>query len=284
MGFPLLDRKGRSVKAISPVVSTVVLTGTIIALISVAFVFANSLLWSRIAESEFNSAKQFMQTMGLQVDDVAWTIGRTETIRYSSRYGAVTVLPSALNYTIYIKREGSSTYEPLVSYDVSVLLFSIPISQYSVFEGYYELIFPSSTSTLTQKGTSSPVVRVFAIEKNSFTRVAIAPSIRLLNSTMTTSGSTTLYVRLYLPILTLGSSPRLSQSVTLTGNSIVTTTVNSITSINVTVSFPNEASGFDNSFFHFPSTYEVITIPDGYSDKVLEFYAGEVYTSLGINP
>jgi len=65
------------------------MTGTVVALISVALVFANNLLSVRMAESEFNSAIQVMQTVGLQIDDVAWVIGRTETARYSSRYGDV---------------------------------------------------------------------------------------------------------------------------------------------------------------------------------------------------
>ena len=275
-------------RAISPVISTVILTGAMVALLGVALVFANGLLWSKIAEGDFNSAKQFMQTVGLTIDDVAWTVGRTETIRYSSRYGDITIESSTLNYTVYVKTKENVTYR--FSYKTGVLLFNIPTSKYSVTNDYWEPIFPSQSDTLTLKGTSAPVVRVFAVEKlpmgdGSYIRVVVAPSIRFLNSTITMSGSSTYYVKLYLPVLTQGSAPRKAQAVTLTGNSVNATTVSSVTKINVTVSFPkgNPPENFDASFFNFPSLSENITIPGGYNDSVFEFYVGEVTVDFGIN-
>lgn len=274
----------------SSAISTVILTGAIVAMLGVTLVFANNSLRSKIAESDFNSAKQFMQTVGLQIDDVAWMVGRTETVRYSNKYGDVTIEPSTLNYTVYVKTNGSSTYEFFASYEVGVLLFNVPTSSYSVTNGYWQLIFPSQNDTLTLKGTSAPVVRVFAVEKmpmydGSYLRVVVAPAIRALFSSINTSSSSTYYVKLYLPVLTPGEAPRLSQSVTLTGNSIGANTINSVTSINVTVSFPRGSppESFDNYFFNFPSLSEVIDIPPGYSDVVLEFYVSEVTVEFGIN-
>jgi len=284
-------KKSLGKRAISPVISTVILTGAMVALLSITLVFANNLLWSRIAESDFNSAKQLMQTIGLQVDDVAWTVGRTETIRYSSRFGDVTLLSSALNYTVYAKTKGSPTYQFLASYQVGVLLFNIPISKYSLSNGYYELIFPSQkdTLTLTLTGASAPVMREFAVEKlpmgdGSYLRVVVAPCVRSLFSTINMSGST-YYVKLYLPVLTQGSAPRRTQSVTVTGNSVEAKTVSNVASINVTVSFPSSTAqmGFDASFFKFPSRYQVINIPSGYDNSKLEFFVGGVAVEFGIS-
>jgi hypothetical protein len=275
-------KKKRSVKAASTVISTVILTGAVIVMLVVALVFANTHLQSKMAESDFNSAKQFMQTVALQVDDVAWTLGRTETLRYSSKYGDVTVLPSCLSYTIQFQNEtGQIGWYSLPSYLVGIILFNVPVSQYTLFNGYYELISPYSDNTLTLKGTSAPVTRVFAIEKlpmsdGSFIRIAVAPSIRLLNSTI----SKTLYIKMYLPVIKLTSSPRLAQSITTTGNSISAKIINNVKSINVTVDFPMATWGFDNSFFHFPSLYETINT-DGFDDVVLEFWASEVTTAVG---
>ena len=275
-------------RAMSPVVSTVILTGALVALLSVTLVFANGLLWSKIAESDFKSAKQFMQTMGLQIDDVAWVVGRTETLRYSSKYGEVAIEPLTLNYTVYAETSGSGTYE--FSNETGVLLFNVPTSTYSVANGYWSLFYPSQNSTLTLKGTSAPVVRVFAIEKmpmddGSYIRVVVAPAIRALFSSINTSSTSTYYVKLYLPVLKPGEAPRLSQSVTLTGKSIEANTLNGVTSINVSVSFPRGSppENFDDFFFNFPSLSEVINVPSGYSDVVLEFYVSEVTVDLGIN-
>jgi hypothetical protein len=263
------------------------MTGAMVALLSITLVFANSFLWSKIAESDFNSAKQLMQTIGLQIDDVAWTPGRTETIRYSSKCGEVAFLSSALNYTVYVKTKGSPTYQLLASYKVGVLLFNIPISKYSISNTYYELIFPSQNNTLTLTGTSAPVIREFAIEKipmgdGNYIRVVAAPCIRSLFSTTNTSDND-YYVKLYLPYLTQGSAPRLTQSVTVTGNSLNAKTVSNVASINVTVSFPSSTAlmGFDASFFRFPRLYQVINIPNGYDDAVLEFFVGGVVAEFG---
>jgi len=275
-------------RAISPVISTVILTGSLVALLGITLIFANGLLWSKIAQSDFNSAKQFMQTMGLQIDDVAWMVGRTETIRFSSKYGEVTIEPSTLNYTVCVETNGIDTYE--FSNETGVLLFNVPTSMHSVANGYWELISPSQNDTLTLKGTSAPVVRIFAIEKmpmsdGSYIRVVAAPAIRALFSSINTSSSSTYYVKLYLPVLKPGEAPRRSQSVTLTGESIEAHTLNGVTSINVTVSFPRGSSpeNFDDFFFNFPSLSEVIDIPSGYDDVVLEFYLSEVTVDFGIN-
>ncbi len=282
-------------RAMSPVVSTVVLTGAMVALVSIALVFANGLLWSKIAESDFTSAKQFMHTVGLTVDDVAWTTGRTETIRYSTKYGDVTLLSSALNYTVYVKTEGSSTYQLFASYKVGVLLFNIPISKYSITNGYHELIFPSKNDNLTLTGTAAPVVRVFAVEEldtGNYLRVVVAPGIRSLSSTINMSSST-YYVKLHLPNLTLGSNYGSAQSVTLTGLGYTSHIIDRVTGINVNVSFPQEALCFNNSFFQFPgiagyggSVSEEISIPSlgaEYDDVVLEFFVGGVTVEFGID-
>jgi hypothetical protein len=282
----------RNRKAVSPAVSTVILTGTMVALISVSVVFVNSFLWTRIAESDFNSAKQFMQTMGLQIDDVAWTVGRKGTVRYSSTYGTVDFVSAALNYSVYIKTQGSGTFQYLASYQTGVLMFKMPVSYYSVTDGYYELLYPRSASNLTFTGPSAPVARVFAVEKltpamvdGSFARVAVAPTMRALFSNMTTSNSTIYYTRLYLPVLTKGSAHGSSQSVTFTGNSVAANSKNRISSIKVTVDFPTATrlNGFDASFFNFPTLTQQIDVPAGYGDAVLELYTGLVTVELGVH-
>lgn len=276
------NRKGRGSRAVSPAISTAIITGTIVVLVSVAIAFANNYLWMRIAEGDFNSAKQFMQTIGLEVDDVAWIMGRTETVRYSSRYGEVSYQPSALKYTVYVNGES------FADYTVGVLLFNIPVSKYSVNDGYYEPIFPSSTSNLVLSGTSAPVVRVFAVEKltppmydGSYTRIVVAPSVRSLFSNITRESDTTHYVKLYLPVLDQGSSPRKAQSVTLTGSSVTANTINDVTSVEVQVEFPSSDKGFGEDFFRFPENSQEIEIPAG--DVVLEVYAGEVTVELGVH-
>lgn len=286
-----MSRPRRSSKAVSPAISTVVLTGTMVALLSVAVVFVNNRLWTSVAEGDFSSAKQFMQTIGLQIDDVAWTMGRKATVRYTSTYGALRLLPSALNYTVYVK-QGSGSYQFFASHTVGAILFDLPISKFSLYDGYYELIYPASVSNLTFTGTSAPVARVFGIEKltppmgdGSFIRVVVAPTMRSLFSNMTTTTGSTYYMRLYLPVLVQGMSSGSSQSVTLTGSSVTAKTKNQITSVKVTLDFPNQTyqQGFDSSFFHFPTLTQEFNVPSGYTNSILEFYSGTTTVELGVH-
>ncbi len=280
-------KKRSSKDGISPVISTVIITGAMIAIVSVALVFANNFLWSRVAEGDFNSSKQLMQTAGLQIDDVAWTMGRTGTIRYASQYGAVVLEPSLLNYTVSVEtNEGTHEF----SNETGVLLFNLPTSRYSITNGYWERISPSQDESLTLQGTSAPVARVFAVERipmydGSYIRVVVAPAVRVLFSSINTSISSIFYVKMYLPVLTAGEAPRLSQSITLTGKSVDPYTLDNVMSINVSVSFPRDASpeNFDSAFFNFPFDSEEIPVPtSGYDNVVFELYLSEVSVEFGI--
>jgi len=282
-----VHKKCSGKRGISPAISSVIMTGAIVAILSVTLIFANNLLWSRVAEGDFDSSKQLMHTVGLQIDDVAWTVGRTETIRYASQYGEVVLEPSILNYTVTVN-DGQEEYE----FSTGALMFNLPTSRHSITNGYWENIFPSQNESLTLKGTSAPVVRVFAVERmpmsdGSYIRVVVAPAVRVLNSSISTSSSSTYYIKMYLPVLTAGEAPRLSQSITLTGESFAANTVNNVMSISVTVGFPREASpeNFDSDFFNFPYDDEDISLPapGTYDNVVLELYLSEVSVEFGLN-
>ena len=146
------DRKG-----ISPAISSVILTSAVVVMLLVTVAFSNNFLNARMAENEFGAVKQFMQTVGLQIDDVGWTIGRTQTVRYASKFGVVNFESMALNYTVYVNNN------PVANFTTGVLLFSMPTDKYNVGNGYHERIIPSSDRAFLQEGTSAPVCHVFVI-------------------------------------------------------------------------------------------------------------------------
>jgi len=270
----------RNGRGVSPAISTVILTSAIIVLLLVTIVFANNVLTAQIANNEFSAMEQFMQTVGLQIDDVAWIIGRTQTIRYASKFGQVAFESAALNYTVYVDKGAGYVYS--ISNLTGVLLFNMPISEYSLGNNYYKSIFPSDRSFL-QKGTSAPVSYVYATEKlpmpdGSFIRVVVTPIIRMLNSTIS-MGVTKNYFKFYLPILTNGTSPHNSQSVTLTGKNVLVKTEGSVNAVKIRVSFPRIGEGFGSDFFNFDSQEKVVDVPE---DSIIEFYTSEVSVSLGL--
>jgi len=272
----------RDRKAVSPAISTVILTSAVVVLLVVTIAFANNFLDARMAENEFSAMEQFMQTVGLQIDDVAWIIGRTQTIRYASKFGQVSFENKTLVYSVYVNKTGQSNIY-VANYSVGVLLFNMPIVKYSLGNNYYESIFPSDRSFL-QKGTSAPVSHVYVTEKlpmrdGGFIRVVVAPTLRMLNSTISMGENKNNYFKFYLPILSNGTSPYHSQSVTLTGKNVLVKTEGSVNAVKIRVSFPKINLGFDKGFFNFDNEEKVVDVPDG---SIIEVYTSEVSVSLGL--
>jgi hypothetical protein len=235
-----------------------------------------------MAENEFSAMEQFMQTVGLQIDDVAWIIGRTQTIRYTSRFGQVSFENETLVYSIYVDKTGQEDVF-VANYSVGVLLFNMPVSRYTLGNNYYESIFPSDRSFL-QKGTSAPVSRVYVVEElpmrdGSFIRIVVAPIIRMLDP-ISMGGSENNYFKFFLPVLSNGTSPYKSQSVTLTGKNVLVKTEGGVNAVKIRVSFPKINLGFDKGFFNFDSEEEIVDVPDG---SIIEFYTSEVSVSLGLH-
>jgi hypothetical protein len=255
----------------------------VVVLLLVTIVFANNFLNARMAENEFSAMKQFMQTTGLQMDDVAWTIGRTQTIRYASRFGFVNFESLALTYSVYVDK--GAGYVFLANYSTGIVLFNMPINRYSIGNNYHERISPASDRSFLQIGTTAPVCHVYVIEKlpmndGNYIRVVAAPSVRMLNSTISAGGEVKNYFKMYLPILDSGTTPRYSQSITLAGSTVSAKTESGINKIKIRVVTPKASLGFDQDFFHFDNTEKVVNLPAG---SILQFYTGEVIVSLGLH-
>lgn len=272
-------------KAISPAISTVIMTAAGIVLIFVAMNFANNSLNTQMATNEFTSNKQFMLTTGQQIDDVAWTTGRTQTVTYSSKFGGVNFQQLALNYTFSVHT--SSGWENLTTIGATgIVQYKMLVSAYSPGNNYYEPI--QFNGSFLQSGSTAPVSQVFCEEKlpmndGSYTRIVMIPTIRMLTSTITSNQQNpTNYCKFYLPLLENGTSPHLSQSLTVTGNGITKIVRSGVDQVNIEVSFPQ--SGFNSSFFHFNSTSITLnstTNPKISANSVVEFYLGSVIVTIG---
>jgi hypothetical protein len=268
----------RNGRGVSPAISAVILTSAIVILLLVTIVFANNFLNARIAENDYSAMKQFMQTTALQLDDVAWTIGRTQTVRYASTSGQMSFQLGALSYSFYVNGM------PVLTNTTGMILFNIPIYKYSISNNYFQRIYPSSDGSFLQQGTSAPIAQVFTVEKvpmadGNYIRVVLAPTVRMLNSTI---GSQK-YYKFYLPYLVQGSNPRYSQSITIATQNIarISARISAANSVKINVTFPDIALGFSSSFFNFKS---ITVTPLISSNSTVEFYVGEVIVSLGLYP
>jgi hypothetical protein len=252
-------------------------------MILVAMGFANNFLDARMAENEFSTNKQFMLTTGLQIDDIAWTIGRTQTVRYSSQYGNMKFQSSALTYSFEVYNgTGWETLEDAEGL-TGMIMYNVPVITYSISNNYFERIIPSSNGSFLQQGASAPVSNVFCVEKlpmneGNYTRIVAVPSIRMLNSTIEgPEGTPTNYFKFYLPVLWTGNHRYNSQSITMTGEDIIKVIRSGVTQVRISVTY-NEGLGFDSDFFQFDHDIETIDLPAG---SVVEFYIGKVIVTLG---
>jgi hypothetical protein len=265
----------------------------VVVMILVAMTYANTFLDARMAENEFSTNRQFMLTTGLQIDDIAWTIGRTQTVRYSSQYGNMKFQPLAVNYTFEIYPSGGPDWVTLFSNATGMILYNVPVGIYSISNNYFERISPASNGSFLQLGPSAPVSHVFCIEKlpmreGNYTRIVVVPSIRMLNSTIAGQEGAMDYFKFYLPTLEPGTHRYLSQSITLTGDSITKIVRSGVNQVRINVTFPNglpiSTQGFDYDFFNFDHTIdnyhasETVVLPP---DSVVEFYVGKVIVTLG---
>ena len=154
MVFERFHKKCLGKRALSPVISSVIMTGAMIAILGVALGFANSFLWARVAEGDYDSSRQLMQSVGLQIDDVAWTAGRTETISYSTQYGYIGLEPGVLTYTVSVVADGV-TYN--FQNTTGAIMFNLPTYHYSISDDYWVKLFPEDDNSLTISGTSAPI-------------------------------------------------------------------------------------------------------------------------------
>jgi len=274
-----LIRLQRNKRAISPAVSEVILTSAIIVLLLAAVLFANEYLNGQVAQNEFNAMGQTMQTLGLQVDQVAWIPGQTQTLTYTTKYGQVLLRGNASSPALTYSFFFNGTL--VASFNVTIIMFAMPTSSYGVANNYSQEVYPSSTSFL-QNGTSAPVCRIFNVEQlpmpdGSFIRTVVAPIVREINALI--NGVT--YVRFYLPILNLGSNLQPSHSVTLTGTNVFYTTTSNVNNVTISVAFPSGATmGLTKNFFNFNATSQ--TVMAGSNSNVVEIYGGNVTVSLGL--
>jgi hypothetical protein len=275
----------RNRKAVSPAFSTMILTAGVIVMILVAMAYAGNILNLKLAQNEFTANKQFMQTTGQQMDDIAWTIGRTQSIAYSSRFGAIKFEETVLSYHIRF-HNSSGWFES--SAETGIILFNMPVSAYSMGGGYFERVPFSANSSFILFGSQAPVYQVLCEEKlpmqdGSYLRVMLIPTMRVLNSTITGGQS---YLKFYLPSLESGSSSYKTQALTLTGGGISKIKPQgNVDQVNVTVSFPKASElGFDESFFQFNSTSVILnsaSTPPLKAGSTVEFYIGKVQVSIG---
>jgi len=257
----------------------------VMVMILVAMSYATNVLDARLAENEFSANKQFMLATGLQIDDIAWTVGRTQTITYTSRFGYVKFQPLAVRYSVDLYSD-SAWVNVFSNVTSGMIMYNMPISKYNLGNNYFERISPSSNGSFLQDGPTAPVSHVYIVEQlpmtdGNFIRIVAVPSVRVLNSSIIgpSQSTTTNYYKFFLPTLeTASENPFLTQSVTMVGSEVIKVIRREVSQVRITVDFPSAGTGFNSTFFGFERIVETKPLT---ADSVVEFYVGKVIVSVG---
>jgi hypothetical protein len=264
-----------------------ILTAAVIVMLMVAMGYASNILNLKLAENEYNSNKQFLQTTGAQMDDVAWAVGRTQTVSYSSKFGSLKYQDLTLTYTLSVHT--TSGWEDF-AVTTGAVFFNIPVSAYNLNNNNFFQRFPyTANGSFLLYGAAVPVSQVLCMQKvpmtdGSYVRVVLVPTIRVLASSMTNGETTTNYYKFYLPTLQGGTSPYQTTSLTLTGQGISKYSSSGVDQVRIAVSFPKENVGYNSTFFNFPTNTILLdgfSTPKITSNSVVEFYTGQVSVNIG---
>ena len=238
----------------------------------------------KISLNEYSTNKQFVQTTAQQIDDIAWTVGRTQTVSFSNKYGNMQFQAVALNYTFLIHT--SSGWENLtLSGKTGIILYNMPVGSYSLGNNFFQRLPSNATSSFLLSGSTAPISQVICVQKvpmtdGTYSRIALVPNMRMLSSTVTSTN----YFKFYLPDIENGTNLYRSQSITLTGNGITKVTRSGVDQVSINVSFPKASLGFDSSFFNFNTTSITLnssSTPKLPANSVVEFYIGKVVVAIG---
>lgn len=267
----------RNRKALSPAISTVIITSAVVVMVLVAMMYSNTYLNDNLSRNEFAVNKQFMLTTSLQLDDIAWIIGRAQTVRYSAKYGVVDFQNNALNYSFEVKTNG--VWTKVFDLSTGIVTFDMITGDSLLGNAHFQNISSTSRS-INQTGPSAPIANVYALERGTtsgqnLASIVVTPTVRMMTSTVGSQN----YVKFYLPLLQTGSISTSFQSVTLIGDPGTKYVYDDASAVRLNATFPAAAKGFNSAFFNFESNSVTIPLNSG---SVVDFYLGEVTVSLGL--
>ena len=101
--------KTKSVSAVSPVISTIIISSTLLIILVIASFVSTNILELRLADTEFEQAKTNMLLLNEVIQNVALRQGAVSSIRFSQRSGGVGIYESAEKINITTS-QGSNLY------------------------------------------------------------------------------------------------------------------------------------------------------------------------------
>ena len=138
------DKRGAS-----PAISMVIITAATVVLVMISGSYGFLILERQKASAEFDVVAKSFLTLDDAVKDIAWDRGGSRSVRFTTSYGAVALLPDNKSLEIQVA-------EYNVSYKLStgVVKYSIPTSYISFGDGYSSFMAGSDSSVISSTADS----------------------------------------------------------------------------------------------------------------------------------
>jgi len=180
----------RNNRALSYTVSAVLITGTTIILVLIASIYAYQVLEQQKGVAEFEVAKKSVLSFNDALENVAWTLQRARSTRFTAEYGHFELAPNA--YAIGINATvGSSTW-PLFSGSSGKVAYRISNKYTSFGEGYTSYILGNSSNIIV--GSTDTYGRAVISQKSGWASIALDYRVRAMTSVVKVSGADVNYV------------------------------------------------------------------------------------------
>ncbi len=168
-------------RAASPAVSMVIITAATVVMVMVASGFALSALTHQQAAAEFDTVQDSVLAFDDAVRDVAWDLGGSRSVRFTTNYGNMRLIASEKSFDI----TGPITY----SFTTAAIKYQMPYGYMTLGNGYSEYILGNSSTVVSSLTDSFSQVRVK--QENDFTSIAMNYRVRVTTEGPATQVGTT---------------------------------------------------------------------------------------------
>jgi hypothetical protein len=156
-------------RAASPAVSMVIITAATVVMVMVASGFALSALTHQQAAAEFDTVQDSILAYDDAVRDVAWDLGGSRSVRFTTNYGNMRLIASEKSFSI----TGPVEYD----FTTSVVKYQLPYGYLSLGSGYSEYILGNSDTVVSSLTDS--FAQVMVNQEKDFASIALNYRVRV---------------------------------------------------------------------------------------------------------
>ncbi|MGB9740232.1 MAG: hypothetical protein ACP5IM_01785 [Candidatus Bathyarchaeia archaeon] len=137
--------------AVSPAISTVIITSITIVLVLVASTYAYQILERSRGAAEFSTAKKAVMAINDAVENIAWKQQSSRSTHFVASYGILELIPNALNLTVNVQVGANSQS---TSFSTGIIKYSTKIDYVNYGNGYKEYIIGNESAIVSRSSES----------------------------------------------------------------------------------------------------------------------------------